>query len=183
MTPSLKSETITEHGSTATMSPFLYPPPNNAPIVIYEDGGGLVDRYIEQAHIYALQKRRIEIRGSCRSACLLALSVPTVCVTPSAQVKAHHAYERESGTIRTDITARMLAELPPNIRQRLDGKIQQKYSPQATLDYSELRKLQIPDCKDQNPPAKDNFRSARTLQIKIANPIERILRIFSGEKR
>lgn len=163
------------------MSPFLYPPPNNAPVIIYEDGGGLVNKYIEQAHKYALENRRVEIRGSCRSACLLALSVPRVCVTQNVQVKAHHAYEEISGAVRTDITEKMLAELPRNIRERLDGKIQVHYNPSATLDYNDLRKLNIPDCKDQRPVAMD--KPSKPLQVKLMNPFEGIIRLLTGAKK
>ena len=160
------------------MSPFLYPPPDNAPIVIYEDGGGLVDDYIRQAHIYSSEGRRIEIRGSCRSACLLALSVPGVCVTPSAQVKAHHAYEKYSGVVREDITNKMLAELPRNIRDRLEGRIQKTYNQGATLDYKELIDLNVADCKDKKQSAP-----VRPMKIKIANPLARIFQIFTGDKK
>ncbi len=179
MTPSL----ILIREICRAMSPFLYPPPNNAPVIIYEDGGGLVDKYIEQAHRYATEGRRVEIRGSCRSACILALSVPNVCVTNSAQVKAHHAYEKESGVVRTDITNTMLAELPRNIRERLSGKIQKNYTQEATLNYSELRELKIPDCTSLKPTAKAQVPSSPNIKIKLVSPIEGILRIFAGEKK
>ena len=100
------------------MSPFLYPPPDiKQPVVIYNDGGGLVTKYFEQAYRYKMEGRRVEIRGSCRSACILALSVPNVCVSPAAEVKAHNAYEKYTGVRRPDVTEEMLAELPNNIRQ------------------------------------------------------------------
>ena len=93
------------------MSPFLYPPPDiKQPVVIYNDGGGLVTKYFEQAYRYKMEGRRVEIRGSCRSACILALSVPNVCVSPAAEVKAHNAYEKYTGVRRPDVTEEMLAE-------------------------------------------------------------------------
>jgi hypothetical protein len=164
------------------MSPFLYPPPDiRQPVIIREDGGGLVDKYIEQAHQYALQGRRVEIRGSCRSACLLALSVPKVCVVPGARVMAHHAYELDSGKIRIDITNQMLAELPVNIKNRLEGRITVDYSPESTLVYSDLRRLGIPDCDGKRKvAASDDIEQPRKVRIKILNPLEAIFCVFSG---
>lgn len=160
-------------------SPFLYPPPDiKQPVVIREDGGGLVNKYIEQAHAYRFQGRRVEIRGSCRSACLLALSVPNVCVGQEAVVKAHHAYEADTGVSRPDITNKMLWELPENIRARLDGKISDTYTAQSILRYSDLRKLNIPDCDgDSQIKASDN-KKPRKITYKIATPIDGLLGLF-----
>lgn len=161
------------------MSPFLYPPPNNAPVVIVEDGGGLVDKYIEQAHQYALEKRRVEIRGSCRSACIMALSVPKVCVAPGAVVKAHHAYEQRTGNIRPDVTNKMLSELPANVRDRLQGHIYRNYQPDSVLDYSDLRQLNIPDCDNKKVLVKNetkNQGTMRNIKFKILNPLDIIFK-------
>lgn len=165
------------------MSPFLYPPPDvKQPVAIYNDGGGLVDAYIAQARKYRLEKRRVEIRGSCRSACIMALSVPTVCVAPGAVVKAHNAYEQSTGTIRPDVTDMMLSELPYRIRVRLDGKIKTFYSTEATLDYDDLRSLGINDCnsKTVKTVAKDK---EEPLKIKIMNPFGGLFKFFSGASR
>ena len=159
---------------------FLYPPPDiKQPVVIYNDGGGLVDRYISQAHQYALEKRRVEIRGSCRSACTLALSVPLVCASPGAQVKMHHAREEYSGKERRDITDQMLAELPVLIRQRLEGHIQYNYSREATLEYEDLRSLGIPDCDNSRRMSTDK-QSSKGVQIKILNPFEELFRVLEN---
>lgn len=168
-------------------SPFLYPPPDvKQPVVINEDGGGLVTKYLEQAHIYRFEGRRVEIRGSCRSACLLALSVPKVCVSKSAVVKAHHAYESETGVRRPDVTKKMLWELPENIRVYLDGKIQNTYTPESTLTYAELRKLDVPDC-DRNNVIKASDEKKPTKQFKptyrIATPIDGLLNLFPFLRR
>jgi hypothetical protein len=129
------------------MGIFLSPPPDiRQPVVIQSDGGGLVEDYKWQAMQYRLEKRRVEIRGSCRSACILALSVPNVCVAPGAVVKAHHAYNVDTKEIRYDITESMLAQLPPAVRARLAGNITVDYNPKATLDYTQLRSLGIRDC-------------------------------------
>ena len=153
---------------------FLYPPTDiKQPVAIYNDGGGLVDKYIAQAHQYALEGRRVEIRGSCRSACTLALSVPSVCVSPGAQVKMHQAYELYSGKERPDITDKMLNELPANIRQRLEGHISRDYSSEATLNYSDLRSLGVPDCD-----GKKDHRQTKGVKLKILNPFDAVFRFF-----
>ncbi len=70
---------------------FLFPPPPPAAIVIVDDGGGVIADYRRAAIKYNLEGREVRIAGSCRSACLLALSVKKVCVWPEAEVKDHLA--------------------------------------------------------------------------------------------
>lgn len=158
-----------------SMSQFLSPPPNHAPVAIYNDGGGLVENYIQQAYKYRLEGRAVQIRGSCRSACLMALSVPKVCVSPGAVVKAHHAYEQNTGKVREDYTSRMLSELPSSIRNKLNGKITVAYNPEATLDYAELRKLGVSDCGNTKVTASDK---PRNVTFKFISPIDIINRMF-----
>lgn len=128
------------------MTGFLDMPPEPAAIVITDDSGGIVSRYIDAAKLYSAQKRHVEIRGSCRSACILALSVPDVCVWPDAIIKAHYAREANTDIIRYDMTQRMLDPLPAKIRVALNGKLGLHYSAAATLDYSQLRRLGISAC-------------------------------------
>ncbi len=128
------------------MSAFLDVPPNHAPVVITEDGGGLVQKYIDAALKYALEKREVQIAGSCRSACMLALAVKNVCVWPNAEVAVHHAYDADTGKIRYDVTALMTSALPTNIQKRLKGKIRQDYWPGATMKADELVSLGIRRC-------------------------------------
>lgn len=130
------------------MSQFLSPPPDSAPVVITNDGGGLVTHYEEMAWRYRMEGRRVEIRGSCRSACTLALSVPNVCVGPGAMVKFHHAYEVQTRVAREDVTSRMLSQMPSAVQNEVYGKIRVNYAPGAILDYGKLRSLGISDCND-----------------------------------
>ena len=131
------------------MGDFLHPPPGHAPVAIYEDGGGLVDQYRDAAWQYNMTGRQVKILGSCRSACILALSVKNVCVGPNAVVKAHMAYERDTHVLRHDITARMLDDLPAAISERLSGNITRSYNPKATLTYRELVSLGVRKCFSQ----------------------------------
>ena len=144
------------------MQDFINPPPGSAPVAIYEDGGGLVTEYQRRALQYSLEKRKVEIHGSCRSACILALSVPDVCVTPSAVVKAHQAYEKYSQATRSDVTQQMLDALPPQIKGALEHNIQVNYTPSSTLTYAELRQLGVPACQRQKAKVKVINKSQET---------------------
>ena len=128
------------------MQDFIHTPPGSAPVAIYEDGGGLVETYQNKAYQYALENRVVEIHGSCRSACLLALSVPKVCVYPGAVVRAHQAYEKYTDKVRPDVTAQMLSSLPYKIKVTLEGKVQKNYTSATTLSYAELKELGVPSC-------------------------------------
>lgn len=130
---------------------FTTPPPNMEPVAIYNDGGGLVDQYRVAAWRYRAEGRQVKILGSCRSACVLALSVPNVCVGPGAVVKAHHAYELGSRRLRPDITQAIMRELPDNIRGEIEPNVQKDYNDGSTLTYSEMRSLGIPDCSQVKP--------------------------------
>ncbi len=129
------------------MTAFLDMPPNHAPVVITEDGGGLVQQYIDAAVKYALEKRQVAIVGSCRSACMMALSVPGVCVTKNAEVKVHHAYDARTNRPRKDVTEYMVGFLPDKIQATLQGQIKADYWPGATLTGEKLISLGISECK------------------------------------
>lgn len=133
---------------------FTTPPPNMEPVAIYDDGGGLVDKYREAAYQYRLEGRQVKILGSCRSACILALSVPNVCVGPEAVVMAHHAYGLYSGKIKPETTKAILDELPDNISQVIGPNIQKEYTRGATLTYEELLALGVPSCGKQSSYAR-----------------------------
>ena len=118
------------------MGLFLYPPPNNAPIVITDDGGGIVEDFLNKAQQYNVEGRRVEIRGSCRSACIIALSVRNVCVAPGGTVKAHLPYEKWTGKIRMDYVQKMLDPVPYKIKTYLEGRLQKDYTSDTTLNYA-----------------------------------------------
>jgi hypothetical protein len=164
------------------MGLFLYPPPNNAPIVIINDGGGIVEEFLNKAQQYNLEGRRVEIRGSCRSACVIALSVKNVCVAPGAIVKAHLPYNKYGGQVRTDYIPKMLGTIPENIRNYLEPRLQVNYTPATTLDYEKLRSFGIADCGNKKPVVAESKQTEPIKigkpTIKILNPIEAILRVF-----
>ena len=128
-------------------SPFLYPPPDvKQPVIIREDGGGEVREYEWAMNKYNAERRRVEIRGSCRSACSMALGVKNVCVAPGAVVKLHQAYEKATGVIREDVTNLMTSYMPMRVRNHVEGHITRNYNPYTTLYYDDLIKLGIKSC-------------------------------------
>ena len=67
---------------------FLTPPPDiRQPVIVERDSGGLVSSYQKAVIQYNLENRRVEIRGSCNSACTLALGVKNVCVGKGAIIR------------------------------------------------------------------------------------------------
>lgn len=128
------------------MPAFLDTPPNHDPVVITEDGGGLVQKYIDAALKYALEKREVQIAGSCRSACMMALAVKNVCVWPNAEVAVHYAYDKDTGRIRKDVTDLMTSALPNNIQAHLKGKIRVDFWSGATMTADELVTLGVRRC-------------------------------------
>jgi hypothetical protein len=149
------------------MGDFVAPPPNMAPVAIYSDGGGLVDVYREAAIRYRLEGRQVKILGSCRSACIMALSVPNVCVGPDAVVKAHHAYEPTTKVLRPDVTAQMMVDLPHSIRARVEPNITREYNSKTTLFYNDLLALGIPDCNSikSREPIRPAFHKVKTVRV------------------
>jgi hypothetical protein len=129
------------------MPAFIDIPPNHAPVVITEDGGGLVQKYIDTAIRYAFEKRQVAITGSCRSACMMALAVPNVCVTKNAEVSFHWAYDQTTNVLRKDVTNYMMTLLPDNIQASMKGKLKRDFSSEATLSGEKLIKLGINECQ------------------------------------
>jgi len=123
-------------------------PPNDGPVVIYNDGGGVVTSYQNAVYRYNYSHRRVEIRGSCRSACTLALAVNNVCVGPGAILKWHHAYNPQTGAPVYSVTNDMMAMTPTKIRRLVEPNIGINYNPNATLNYQQLVALGVPDCAD-----------------------------------
>jgi hypothetical protein len=145
-------------------------PPSSGPIVIVNDGGGVVELYKNAAYRYSLEKRRIEIRGSCRSACTLALSVPTTCVAPGAVVKWHHAYLPTTGEPVYSVTKEMLDLTPRNIRRAVEPHIGINYNEGATLRYDDLVRLGVPDCNSSPPSTFVSTQPAKAVAVDSVGP-------------
>ena len=131
---------------------FLTPPPDiRQPVIIEQDRGGLVAVYQKAVMQYNSENRRVEIRGSCNSACTLALGVKNVCVGKGAIIRWHHAYDSSTGIRRSDITREMLSQIPFKVAQRVGPYISVDYNEHTTLNYAQLLQLGIADCDGYNP--------------------------------
>lgn len=124
----------------------LNPPGGAGPIVIRNDGGGFVNQYAAAVERIARSGRRVEVRGSCRSACTMVLEIPNVCIDRNAVFKWHQAYDKYTGVRDLATTAWMLARLPVRIQAKLQGVVTQRYTEKTTLYYDDMRQLGIPDC-------------------------------------
>jgi hypothetical protein len=119
-------------------------------IVIREDGGGLVEKYAWFAMKYNERGDKIEvkIKGSCRSACTLALGVKNVCVYPTAVVQWHHAYNFDTGAIMVEYDNLMLGAIPSKIADQVRGKLSREFTNAATLTGVDLINLGVKECDD-----------------------------------
>lgn len=147
---------------------ILNPPPAPAAIVISWNAGGYVNQYIEAINEFTYTRRRVEVRGECRSACTMILEVPTVCVAPGAVFRWHHAYDKFTKALHPEVTELMLSRLPPKISARLQGKIGKTYTAQASLDYHDLIELGVKDCDAKTTVATK--RSHSKVNIVAAEP-------------
>lgn len=130
------------------MSGFLHAAPAPAAIVITDDRDGNVTDYASAAARYRKEGRHVVIDGNGHSACTLALSVQSVCVTPRAVVKFRQAYGIYDHLPRFDITHKILSVVPASIRVVIQSKLQKEYTPETTLLFSSLRQHGIPECPD-----------------------------------
>jgi hypothetical protein len=58
-------------------------------VLIYYDGGGVLQERIDMIKEYDRNGTRVEIRGNCKSACTLFLGLRNVCVAPDALISFH----------------------------------------------------------------------------------------------
>lgn len=60
-----------------------------SPLIIAHDRGGLLGQRSAEVRQIAQSGQRVELRGTCLSACTLYLGVPDVCVAPGARFGFH----------------------------------------------------------------------------------------------
>jgi hypothetical protein len=138
------------------MAGFTDIPPKMDPVVITYDGGGVVEKYKKIALRYRLEGREVRIGGVCRSACVYALTVPKVCVYPSAIVSAHYATDIDEGFPREEATEAILNDLPKAIGDTLRPHIEKQFNRGATLTAEQLVKLGIRKCIGKDPQDRYN---------------------------
>lgn len=85
--------------------------------IIRNDGGGVVSEYMHTVRAAIITGQRVEIRGSCDSACTLWLAV--ACVRPNARLGFHGPSSAVYGI-----------GLPPEEHDRIAQEMAQFYPPQ-----------------------------------------------------
>ncbi|MDO5632812.1 MAG: hypothetical protein Q4G22_13390 [Paracoccus sp. (in: a-proteobacteria)] len=91
------------------------------PIVIRNDRGGNVMQAIARRNQLAQSGRRVEVRGYCRSACTIYITLPNACLGPGARV-GFHAPRIEGTTIIPPYVDQMMGAYYRNgIRDRWFG--------------------------------------------------------------
>lgn len=101
---------------------LLWAAPTQAAYEIYDDRGGEIEQYVQKyRHV-----DYVAIRGTCASACTIALGLPPgrVCVSPGAVLGFHQAYMADRRTGQrlgpSPIGTRMVwNSYPAQLRQRL----------------------------------------------------------------
>ena len=150
---------------------YLYPPPGDAPVVVYKDVGGYVDQYDRQTALYFQTNREVRLH-ECRSACTLALALPNVCVYPDSLLKFHKAYNPQTRDANDFVSDAMMAAYPVAVRQRL-GQLTRNYK---VLTGSELIRLGVRDC---NAPQQPRVMVARA-RLKDNPPENPVSNAFGG---
>lgn len=69
--------------------PLLAQPKSEVALLVSYDMGGSIGLRQKKVRLLRRQKRRVEIRGRCFSACTMYLGLPDVCVTPNAVLGFH----------------------------------------------------------------------------------------------
>lgn len=119
---------------------------SRGPLAIYKDYGGNVNQYILATNKYNKEHREVRIIGDCYSACMMALAVKLVCIYPTAKVYFHLI--RNPTTQQTDpiTTERLLKQMNYRLYDRVWGKIDVNFTPQATLSGQQLIELGYKSC-------------------------------------
>ncbi|SIP95244.1 hypothetical protein SAMN05421641_10287 [Paracoccus thiocyanatus] len=83
--------------------------PRGKPIVILNNRGGNVIKAIRQRNKLAASGRPVEVRGYCRSACTIYITLPNACLGPGATV-GFHAPRIPGTTIIPPIVDELMAQ-------------------------------------------------------------------------
>ncbi len=95
--------------------------PAGAAVRIAEDGGGQIGAYLAKYRALRAAGDRIEIDGTCASACTLLLGIiprNRICVTPRASLVFHSAWDAAGDrAVATDGNRLLWASYPEKVRQ------------------------------------------------------------------
>lgn len=102
-------------------APRPAPAASGAPIVITDDAGGNVMAMMNRRNQLESSGRPVEIRGYCRSACTMLITLPNACLAPDATV-GFHAPRLPGTTIIPPLVDEIMASTYRNgIRARWDS--------------------------------------------------------------
>jgi hypothetical protein len=122
--------------------------PAGAAVRIQEDGGGQIGAYVTKFRALRAACDRIEIDGTCASACTMLLGIiprNRVCVTPRASFVFHSAWDTAGDrAVAADGNRLLWASYPENVRQWITrhGGL---HAGLITLSGPELRSM-LPAC-------------------------------------
>jgi hypothetical protein len=92
-----------------------------ATVRIYDDPGGQIGNYVAKYRALRSSGERVEIDGTCASACTMLLgSIPRnrICVTPSARLIFHSAWDPEGDpAVSADGNRILWSTYPASVRQ------------------------------------------------------------------
>jgi hypothetical protein len=95
-------------------------------IVIIGDRGGLLWQYEQRASEIRRSGRRVEVRGTCKSACTLYLGLLNpgqLCAKPKAQFWFHHPFNTQTGELVPAAAQWALNVYPPKVRAFLGNSL------------------------------------------------------------
>jgi hypothetical protein len=88
---------------------------------IGNDGGGQIGAYLARYHALRASGERVEIDGTCASACTMLLGLiprDRICVTPRAKLVFHSAWDaRGDAAVAADGNRILWANYPQSVRQ------------------------------------------------------------------
>jgi hypothetical protein len=92
-----------------------------AAITIGDDGGGQIGAYLAKYRALRASGQRIEIDGTCASACTMVLGLiprDRICVTPHARLVFHSAWDAAGDTaVAADGNHILFSSYPESVRQ------------------------------------------------------------------
>ena len=104
---------------------FEKPKFNFTLVRVENNGGGVVDEFRALVDRWSASGARVEIKGTCKSACTLFTAVPNVCVMKGAELWFHAPFVMPQNGVRQydpRITYDMLNDYPTAVQKWIEGK-------------------------------------------------------------
>lgn len=120
------------------------PPPETEPYMIVNDGGGqLISAEADRADLLKWGGR-VEVRGFCRSACVIFTTLPNACIGPAATIGFHGSNvnagpigsQQMARYLRGEARRRYLADwqfIPPTAIHKISARQYVRLDPQIRI--------------------------------------------------